>query len=259
MISKAIHTFNAKNYNQATLIGEFSGRDSVAAILKALEDDAVNYILPVATFAGTEYGDYDEIYENYLKLNQRVKERYGYGKVIYPLLEYNREDLWHLMNGRTMAKIYEKYQFISPCIACHLYFHLTKLRFAKALSGKIITGERESHDGKIKVNQHPYALDAYQAVINHFDVELISPLRHIKDGDVVEEIIGFQWEEGENHPQCVLSGNYRDLEGHAMFEEELLQEYLEHYLKPVGLLIGDYLINETLTITQLKDEVLKLI
>jgi hypothetical protein len=259
MITKAIQTFNAKNYNEATVIGEFSGRDSVAAILKALENDAVNYVLPVATFAGTEYGDYDEIYENYLKLNQRVKDLYGYGKVIYPLLEYNREDLWHLMNGRVMATIYEQYQFVSPCIACHLYFHLTKLTLAKALANKIITGERESHDGKIKVNQHPYALDAYQEIIQHFDVELISPLRHIKNGDVVEKIIGYQWEEGQNHPQCVLSGNYRDSEGQAIFKETLFKEYLENFLKPVGILIGDYLINDTLTKAQLKNEVLKLI
>lgn len=259
MIQKAIHEFNQDNYNKKTIIGEFSGRDSVAAILKALENDEVNYILPVATFAGSEYGDYNEIYENYLKLNERVKEIYGYGKVIYPLLEYNREDLWHLMNGRVMAKINQQYDFISPCIACHLYFHLTKLKFAKALSGKIITGERESHDGKIKVNQHRLALDAYQEVINHFDVDLISPLRHVKDGSTIEQLIGFQWQEGKNHPQCVLSGNYRDTNGQAMFNEDLLETYLDNYLKKVGLLVGNYILNDQLTKEQLKDEVLKLI
>lgn len=42
-----------------TVIGEFAGRDSVAAILKALEDDSITNILPIATFAPTEYGDFE--------------------------------------------------------------------------------------------------------------------------------------------------------------------------------------------------------
>ena len=33
------------------VIGEFAGRDSVAAIIKALEDESINRILPVASFS----------------------------------------------------------------------------------------------------------------------------------------------------------------------------------------------------------------
>ncbi len=63
MIENAIKEFDPKNYNKKTVIGEFSGRDSVAAILKAFEDEDIDYILPVATFAGTEYGDFNVIYK----------------------------------------------------------------------------------------------------------------------------------------------------------------------------------------------------
>lgn len=37
-------------------IGEFSGRDSVAAIIKAIEE-GIDFVLPVVAFTGTDYGN----------------------------------------------------------------------------------------------------------------------------------------------------------------------------------------------------------
>ena len=44
-----------------TVVGEFAGRDSVAAIIKALEDDSIDKVLPVASFSPTEYGDFKSL------------------------------------------------------------------------------------------------------------------------------------------------------------------------------------------------------
>jgi hypothetical protein len=252
MIKKSISKFNVSDYNKDTVIGEFSGRDSVAAIMKALENTEINFILPIATFAGTEYGDFDQLFENFIKMKEIVKLKYGNSKKIYPLMEYNREDIWHLMNGRYMAFLTDKFGYISQCIGCHLYFHLTKINFAKSLSGKVISGERESHDGRIKVNQNSLSLDFYKKVLNEFNIDLISPLRYMKNGDEVEKAIGFNWVEGENHPKCVLSGNYRNIDGKAIYDENNFKLYLENYLYPVGLAVGKYLLNEIKDIKELE-------
>ena len=127
MIDNAITNFDKLNYDSSTVIGEFSGRDSVAAIIKAFKREDINFILPIATFAGTEYGNYNSIYENYLQLKKRISDLYGNTKTLYPLLEYNREDIWSIINGRTMTILSNKYGFYSHCIGCHMYFHLTTI------------------------------------------------------------------------------------------------------------------------------------
>ncbi len=255
MIKKAIKKFIASDYDPSTVIGEFSGRDSVAAIMKAFEEDSINYILPIATFAGTEYGDFDGLYENYVKLLEIVKGRYGDQKKVYPLMEYSNMDIWGLMNGRQMGMNVERFGFMTPCIGCHLYFHLTKLPFALALSGKIISGERESHDGRIKVNQLGDCLDAYQLIIKACGAELIMPIRNLENGDDVETLIGWDWEEGKDHPKCVLSGNYRDACGEAVVNEPLIK-FLKEGLEPLGIAVGRYLIHPHCDLDQLKKEVL---
>ncbi|WP_430886361.1 hypothetical protein [Fusibacter sp. JL216-2] len=260
MIENAIKEFDPKNYNKKTVIGEFSGRDSVAAILKAFEDEDIDYILPVATFAGTEYGDFNVIYKNYKHLQKRVKDLYGDKKVLYPLIEYSREDIWALMNGRLSGELSRKFGFYSPCIGCHLYFHLTKLNFARPLSGIILSGERESHDGRIKVNQLGESLDIYQEVIASFDCQLRMPLRHMDDGHEVESLIGWEWKEGLAHPDCVLSRNYRSCDGKAVYDKNCLERLLQEYVKPAGVLVGKYIVeDQKADINALKKEVLALI
>jgi len=259
MIQNASSEFEAKSFDPTTIIGEFSGRDSVAAILKAFEDDDVKYILPIATFAGTEYGNYDVIHDNYLHLRYRVEELYGSNKVLYPLIEHSREDIWAIMNGRPTGLLTEKYGFYSPCIGCHLYFHLTKLEFASQLSGKIISGERESHDGRVKVNQLGVTLDTYVQVIKELGCELIMPLRHMEDGSEVERLIGWDWKEGFAHPECVLSGNYRDVQGKASYKDDVLELFLSQYIKPVGQIVGEYLMSQNVDLSQLKKEVLSIL
>lgn len=238
-----------------TVIGEFSGRDSVAAILKALESSDINNVLPIASFAGTEYGDLQSIKANYEKLQKRVAALYGDNKKIHPLIVYSRPELWRVFNGRFTTLLIERYGFYNPCIACHLYFHLIRLPFAKSLGNRIISGERESHDGRIKVNQLGQSLDLYQSVIEHFGVELLMPIRHVASGEEIEELIGWDWGEGKNHPQCVFSGNYRDLAGEALFNEEDLNSYLQSFLFNSGIEVGRFILEEDTNFDKLMEKV----
>jgi len=216
-----------------TVIGEFSGRDSVAAIIKAFEDSGIRHILPVASFAGTEYGKVENLKENHENLKERIENLYGKDKTIHPLIFYSNPDLWSVINGRYTSLIIERFGFYTPCIGCHAYFHILRIPLALQLGGKIISGEREIHDQRIKVNQLPLCLSFYKKILAEFGVELLFPLKNIQSGKEIEKLIGWEWKEGKNHPECSYSGNYRDLQGQAVYQEEKINHFLETFLGPV--------------------------
>lgn len=246
-----IHNTNQKNINNIletipknTIIGEFSGRDSVAAIIKALEDPSIQHILPVATLAPTEYGDFQSLEKNYQQMVVRVKTLYGESKRIFPLIYYSNPDLWSVINGRFVNSIHRKFDFYSPCIGCHAYFHLLRVPMALKLGKKIISGERESHDGRIKINQLSCSLSTYKEITEYFGVELLIPLRYMADGDEVEKLIGWEWQEGMDHPSCAFSGNYKDIHGRTVYDEAKVQAYLKDFLYPVCIQLGKFLLME---------------
>ncbi len=227
-----------------TVIGEFAGRDSVAAILKAMEDKSINNILPVASFAPTEYGNFQILESNYEKMVKRSKDLYGNKKTIYPLIYYSNFDLWSIINGRFVDSIIRKFGFYTTCIGCHAYFHLIRIPIALKLNKKIITGERESHDGRVKINQTAECLNGYKKIARELDVDLIMPIRYIEDGDEIENIIGWEWKEGKGHQTCAFSKNYVSPEGEVAYNKDKVQNYIDNYLYPVGVTLGKLLIEK---------------
>ena len=113
---------------------------------------------------------------------------------------------------------------------------------ARRLGGKIISGERVSHGGKIKLNQLNPSLDAYAAVLENLDVELLFPIRDILEGDAITELLGWEWEEGKEHPACMYSGNYRKMNGATVYSDEGLRTFLTEFLVPVSIRLGKILI-----------------
>lgn len=219
-------------------VGEFSGRDSVAAIIAAFEHEACDFVLPVASFAGTEYGDTRDLLENHAHLRSEIEARYGGAKTIGDLIFYSDPFLWGLINGRLVAQLTRRFGFYTPCIGCHAYFHLLKLPFAKRLGKVIISGERESHDGRVKLNQLPEVLDFLADGIKSEGVQLLQPIRKLTDGDAVETMIGWQWKEGVNHPECTFSGNYKLADGRVEYDPAQLATFLMDYLGPVHRLVA---------------------
>ena len=225
-----------------TVIGEFSGRDSVAAILKAFESPSINHIVPVISFAGTEYGNLEGLKDNEKRLRQRVKDLYSEEKILHPIIVFSNPKLWGVLNGRPVHSLVERYGFYTPCIGCHMYFHLLRVPMARRLGGKIISGERVSHGGKIKLNQLNPSLDAYTKVLENLDVKLLFPIRDIVEGDAIKNLIGWEWEEGKEHPACIYSGNYRKMTGATDYSLEGLQTFLKEFLEPVSIRLGEILI-----------------
>jgi len=209
---------------------EMAGRDSVAAAVKAVQDEGFTELLPTYVYTGTEQGAWSTVLDAVHRLSHRLP-----GVGIHPLLVLGSPRFWQALNGRFLSGLIHHLGFFSPCIGCHLYLHSVRLPLAVSLGRiPIIAGERESHDGAIKVNQIREALIRYEALAGEFGVRLLFPLRHISEGRHIRDILGVEWEEGKKQLGCVLSGNYRYPDGSVRLTGEEVNRYLEAFACPVS-------------------------
>jgi hypothetical protein len=98
----------------------------------------------------------------------------------------------------------------------------------------VISGERETHDHRIKLNQIDVALEAYEQFMQEFSIELLLPLRKIVAGAEIEGILGEDWEEGEKQVRCVLSQNYQAADGSVSYDETAVRTLLAHFVMPLA-------------------------
>jgi hypothetical protein len=210
------------------VIVEIAGRDSVAAAVKSLEEEAFTHLLPTYVYTGTEHGPWASVEEAVERLARRLPE-----VRIHDLVVLGSPGFWQALNGRFITELSSRYGFYTPCVGCHLYLHTVRIPLALALGNvSIISGEREWHDEAAKINQTREALDVYQGVAKHFGVQLLLPLRNIAEGVRIAEILGFEWEEGKEQLGCVLSKNYRLLDGSTCGTSTHIQRYLKEFALP---------------------------
>ncbi len=218
-------------------IVEIAGRDSIAATVKSVEEKGFTDLLPTYVYTGTEHGAWKRVEQAVKRLAGRLPE-----VRVHDLIILGSPDFWHALNGRFISELIARYGFYTPCVGCHLYLHSVRIPLSITLEKvPIISGERERHDGAIKVNQISEALNVYQDVAKDFGVQLLLPLRHVEEGNRITEILGFEWEAGKQQLGCVLSGNYRTLDGSAQGTASQVQRYLEEFAGPyVKKIIGSY-------------------
>jgi hypothetical protein len=152
---------------------------------------------------------------------------------VHAVLVLGSPGFWQALNGRFISELTSRFGFYTPCIGCHLYLHSLRIPLAVSL-GKvpIISGERELHDKAIKVNQISEALDVYQNMAKDFGVSMLLPLRRMAEGSGIEEILGLQWPAGKEQLGCVLSGNYRSMDGDPNITASQVQRYLKAFAVP---------------------------
>jgi len=186
-------------------IVEIAGRDSVAAAIKSVSEHGFTDLLPIYAYTGTEYGTWSSVEQAVLRLSSRMPEIN-----IHPLLIIGSPVFWRALNGRFISDLIAKYGFYTPCPGCHLYLHAVRIPLALRLGNlPIISGERESHSGLIKINQFSQALDFYVDFANQFGVYLDFPLRSITRNNEIEKILQIPWKRGRGQLNCSLAGNYR--------------------------------------------------
>jgi hypothetical protein len=212
-------------------IAEIAGRDSVAAVLKATEVHPIKGVLPTIAYTGTEFGDWERAIATSRFLAERLQ---GCDVVIFDPVFLGSPRFWWLLCGRYISTLFGRFGFYTPCLGCHLYLHALRIPLARLTGAPyIISGERERHDSRVKLNQVAPALDVYKEFVGRFGVELLLPLRGIHSGKEIERIIGQQWKEGREQLECVLSKNYHDENGIMSYDEEALRQFFGEFAFPI--------------------------
>lgn len=225
-------SIDAVRADENTALAEIAGRDSVAAVLRACELRRIESILPTVAYTATEYGDWSITFEKIESLKERMQKL---GIRVYDPVVVGSPAFWWKLCGRYSTHFMKKYGFYSPCVGCHLYFHAIRIPLANKLNcSLLIGGERESHDGRLKVNQIGISLDAYRSFMEKFGIELFLPIRQIKSGQEIASILDMPWNEGEEQLKCVLSKNYVEADGSVSFQEEAVIRYFEEFAFPTA-------------------------
>lgn len=216
------------------LIAEIAGRDSVAATLAAVRDGGFTTVLPTSVATGTEYGDESAPG----RAADHLRDLVGEGVEILPHVRIGSPRLWAALNGRYAHAIQERFGIHSPCLACHLYMHLCRVPLSRALGeAPVVSGERDTHDGRTKLSQTPLGIDAAVRVLQHAGVELLEPVRQMRDAAEIRGLVGDDWAQGDQQLCCVHSNNYAALDGSVTYDEIAHGRYLHGFLEPAGFAI----------------------
>jgi hypothetical protein len=222
-----LSTIHEMRETENVAVAEIAGRDSVAAVLRACELRTIRALVPTVAYTGTEYGNWAITFEKIHILKDRLQK--DNIKVFDPIVIGSPKFWWKLC-GRYTTHFTKKYGFYSHCVGCHFYFHAVRIPLANKIHSTIVIGgERESHNGKLKVNQIKISLDAYQSFLKKFGIELFLPIRYVKSGQEIESILNMPWDEGDQQLECVLSKNYLEADGSVSFREEAIIQYFEEF------------------------------
>ncbi|RJP33019.1 MAG: hypothetical protein C4536_04675 [Actinobacteria bacterium] len=209
---------------------EMAGRDSIAATVLLAREGGLRQVLPTVACTATEYGDVAALPANVERLRRLLKPL---GVEVLEPVVLGSPMWWRATVGRVNAVLSRLYGPWHICVGCHMYLHAVRAPLAWE-TGIIrqVGGERLQHKGRVKINQIRPAVEAYRNVLCDFGIGLELPLLELDDEEAILSLAG-DWEEGEGQPGCVLSGNYRDLDGGVSYKEDRLLPYLDDYLVPV--------------------------
>ena len=156
------------------VIAAIAGRDSIAATVAACREEGYSAVLPTVVLTGTEHGDPDAPLAAVQLLRELLD---GEADVLDPM-RFGSPALWAAINGRFAAEIADRYHVSSPCLGCHLYVHLARVPLSWQLGSiPVVTGERDTHDGRMKLSQTRASIDAEIRVLAHAGIELLTPVR----------------------------------------------------------------------------------
>ncbi len=216
-----------------TYIAEIAGKDSISSIINFGQTNKNITIVPTVVYTGTEYGDISTFTESIEFLNKLLCKypiKFETTQIIH------NEKLWNILNAKYQYLIYKKFDFFTPCIMCHFYTHLIRIpTYILYKASGIITGERVSHDGRVKLNQHPNTLKCFSYLFEKNGIQLIRPNCNMYDTKDVDEIIKDEYIiTHANDVKCVLSGNLFGFPNQEDVFVFCLNNFLENFVKPVG-------------------------
>lgn len=228
----------------STAIVDVSGKDSFAASILGFQEYGIKRAIPVIVYNQVQYGNWHALLNNAKLLKNVINKRFN--GIVYEPIVIGDLDYWWILNGRYISEIIHKFGFYSPCLNCHLYFHSTRGFLAKAIGcTTIISGERESHDGKHKINQLPVSIDFYSKLLKNFGITHMNPVRYIESAPEIRKIVQIDWGEGANQPKCIFSSNYVNCDGTIQFDSSKIEEFFSEFGIPVVMKFFENKLNTT--------------
>ena len=203
-------------------IAELAGKDSIAAMKVIIDCFSPKIIVPVAIDIGVERGGDEAPAQNVkllrdllLKEKKAHKTTKAVDVVITEIVEIDFSRLYNRLVLQTMGEFQQCFPFFSPCPPCHFFLHYCRVPIAQFLGvNAIITGERELHDDRVKINQ---TSDLLSFFVDYFEREenlkLMQPLRKINRSKEIHDVLNKSWNLEGIQKSCIFSGNYRDTKG----------------------------------------------
>ena len=223
------------DHERGIAIVEIAGRDSVAAAVTAVRDNGFRELVPTIAFTGTETGDREAPMRAIATLRQLVSGRAH----VHEPVALSDPALWAAMNARPASELLHRFGLCSPCLACHLYLHLLRVPLAWSHNNApVIGGERDTHDGRIKLSQTTGSIDASARVLAYAGIALLQPIRHATHDEIAELVDG-EWDADASQLGCQLSGNYVGLDGTVRYDQAGYDRYLREYFEPMGRAVID--------------------
>ena len=209
-------------------IADIAGKDSIAALIRVLDDKASAVIVPSVIDLACEYGDKNQYYKVLSNLNKKFNKEKR--RILPGIISY-ANDFWQALASGHIQESIKLYGFYSPCIACHLVMHIIRIKIASYLGlQNVISGERELHANREKINQLGFVVDFYNSLYTAMHVKHHLPLRFINNNDEINKVIDSN-DVIYNQLNCLFTGNYYQ-KGTAAFAIDMnrVREYLTDYL-----------------------------
>ena len=206
-------------------LADVSGRDSIAALIKILDRHPNSLVIPSIIELGCEYGNksqYGEVYESLKGIFNRERVRIEQGIVC------DGNELWKAIVERENEKVGKRFGFLSPCIACHLALHIIRIKIARRLGiGNVVSGEKELHDGREKINQLSFVLDFYNRIYESMGIAHHLPVRQISSTREIEKILR-KYDPKYVRLKCTFEGNYyKKGTNELAITKDRIQEYVD--------------------------------
>jgi hypothetical protein len=219
-------------YDKSSVVAEMAGKDSIAAIIKYATENKGSFILPTIVRIPPEEDRYESLFEYYEYLKDHIS---SLGSHMYTPIILDGEEYWWELN-KPILDIMTRYNFYTPCIACHALLHSMRIPIALKYGRKIITGERLSHNGKVKINQNQLVLDIFDDMLSSYGIEIVRPIMNEENTDSIQSIVNdFHKIYGINDPKyikCHIGGNF-PISCESDLSKYKIEEYCNDFLLPM--------------------------
>ncbi len=216
--------------NEYSFISEVAGKDNIAAIIQADIDYDIKKLFGIGIFHRSFFGNILEPNEHYEYAKELISQK-NINSTNFLYLDVS--NLFDRLIIRNMAIVQKHFEYYSPCPPCHLFFHMMRVPIADYYGiKKIITGERELHGDRKKLNQIPDVLSLFKEMLEKEGIELIQPIRKKRNDDEIYKILGKSWKSAEPF-KCSFSKNYYDESGEIPFEIKKILKSLKDFYFPL--------------------------